>query len=260
MAEFAGGGRGARPASDHRRRGRRGPPAGHGRRADPLPVLGVPVQSQALSGLDSLLSSRRCPAASPSARSPSARRARSTPPCSPSPSSPLTTRPARKACAFRGSRRTRCWGTRCHELTPHPPRRGPRRPRQRAVGPDVRAVRAPHGLPRPYLSPDNDTPTGQVADVEVVADYDDLDAVRAFARQRRGRDVRVRKRPGRDGGGGRRPSSPSGPVATSCTSRSIACARRPFWRSPACRTPRSAASRHVAELTAACVSWAARPF
>jgi 5-(carboxyamino)imidazole ribonucleotide synthase len=32
------------------------------------------------------------------------------------------------------------------------------------------------------LSPDNDTPTGQVADVEVNAAYDDLDAVRAFAR------------------------------------------------------------------------------
>jgi 5-(carboxyamino)imidazole ribonucleotide synthase len=32
------------------------------------------------------------------------------------------------------------------------------------------------------FSPDNDTPTGQVADVEIVADYDDLDAVRAFAR------------------------------------------------------------------------------
>jgi 5-(carboxyamino)imidazole ribonucleotide synthase len=32
------------------------------------------------------------------------------------------------------------------------------------------------------LSPDNDTPTGQVADVEVVAAYDDLDAVQRFAR------------------------------------------------------------------------------
>ncbi len=32
------------------------------------------------------------------------------------------------------------------------------------------------------LSPDTDTPTGQVADVEVVAPYDDLDAVAAFAR------------------------------------------------------------------------------
>ena len=32
------------------------------------------------------------------------------------------------------------------------------------------------------LSPDTETPTGQVADLEVVAAYDDLDAVRAFAR------------------------------------------------------------------------------
>ena len=32
------------------------------------------------------------------------------------------------------------------------------------------------------LSPDSDTPTGQVADVEVTAPYDDLDAVRKFAR------------------------------------------------------------------------------
>jgi 5-(carboxyamino)imidazole ribonucleotide synthase len=31
------------------------------------------------------------------------------------------------------------------------------------------------------LSPDNDTPTGQVSDVEIEAPYDDLDAVRAFA-------------------------------------------------------------------------------
>ena len=33
------------------------------------------------------------------------------------------------------------------------------------------------------FSPDEDTPTGQVADVEVVASYDDLDALRAFAAQ-----------------------------------------------------------------------------
>lgn len=32
------------------------------------------------------------------------------------------------------------------------------------------------------LSPDNDTPTGQVSDREIVAAYDDLDAVREFAR------------------------------------------------------------------------------
>src|SRR5947209_6644655 len=32
------------------------------------------------------------------------------------------------------------------------------------------------------FSPDTDTPTGQIADAEVVASYDDLDAVRQFAR------------------------------------------------------------------------------
>ena len=32
------------------------------------------------------------------------------------------------------------------------------------------------------FSPDQDTPTGQIADVEVVAPYNDLDAVRNFAR------------------------------------------------------------------------------
>jgi 5-(carboxyamino)imidazole ribonucleotide synthase len=33
------------------------------------------------------------------------------------------------------------------------------------------------------LSPDTDTPTGQIADEEVTAAYDDLDAVRYFARR-----------------------------------------------------------------------------
>jgi 5-(carboxyamino)imidazole ribonucleotide synthase len=33
------------------------------------------------------------------------------------------------------------------------------------------------------LSPDNDTPTGQIADVEIVAEYDDLDRVSQFARE-----------------------------------------------------------------------------
>ncbi len=32
------------------------------------------------------------------------------------------------------------------------------------------------------FSPDQDTPTGQIADEEIIASYDDLDAVRAFAR------------------------------------------------------------------------------
>ena len=32
------------------------------------------------------------------------------------------------------------------------------------------------------LAPEHDTPTGQIADVEIEASYDDLDRVRAFAR------------------------------------------------------------------------------
>src|SRR5689334_15596124 len=32
------------------------------------------------------------------------------------------------------------------------------------------------------FSPDEDTPTGQVADLEIIGSYDDLDAIRAFAR------------------------------------------------------------------------------
>src|SRR5215212_8869167 len=32
------------------------------------------------------------------------------------------------------------------------------------------------------LAPEDDTPTGQVADVEINASYDDLDAIRGFAR------------------------------------------------------------------------------
>ena len=32
------------------------------------------------------------------------------------------------------------------------------------------------------ISPESDTPTGQVADLEIPADYDDIDAIRAFAR------------------------------------------------------------------------------
>ncbi len=33
------------------------------------------------------------------------------------------------------------------------------------------------------LSPEANTPTGQIADYEIVADYADLDAIDAFARQ-----------------------------------------------------------------------------
>ena len=41
------------------------------------------------------------------------------------------------------------------------------------------------------FSPDQDTPTGQIADVEVVASYDDLDAVREFRAARERGHLRV---------------------------------------------------------------------
>ena len=41
------------------------------------------------------------------------------------------------------------------------------------------------------LSPDSDTPTGQVSDVEINAPYDDLEAVRKFAAEVQCCDVRI---------------------------------------------------------------------
>ena len=52
------------------------------------------------------------------------------------------------------------------------------------------------------LSPDEDTPTGQVADLEITADYEDLDAIRAFAKGVARRHVRVRERVDRSRGRG----------------------------------------------------------
>ncbi len=54
------------------------------------------------------------------------------------------------------------------------------------------------------LSPGEETPTGQVADLEINADYEDLDAIRAFAKGVRRRHLRVRERLDRGGGGGGR--------------------------------------------------------
>jgi len=53
----------------HRRRDGAAPPAGHGGGMTELPVFGVPVESKALSGLDSLYSIVQMPAGFPSARS-----------------------------------------------------------------------------------------------------------------------------------------------------------------------------------------------
>ena len=54
------------------------------------------------------------------------------------------------------------------------------------------------------FSPGEDTPTGQVADLEITADYEDLEAIRTFAQGGARHHVRVRKRTDRGGGGRRR--------------------------------------------------------
>ena len=58
-------GRGPRHRGHHRRGRRRGPPAGDVCRQDSLPVLGVPVESAVLRGVDSLLSIVQMPAGIP---------------------------------------------------------------------------------------------------------------------------------------------------------------------------------------------------
>ena len=76
------------------------------------------------------------------------------------------------------------------------------------------------------LAPEHDTPTGQIADVEIKASYDDLDRIREFAR---GVDVVTFEFENVLGGGrrgrrGARAGPPERPRAR--RSRSIASARR----------------------------------
>jgi 5-(carboxyamino)imidazole ribonucleotide mutase len=89
----------------HRRRRRRRPPARHDRRQDALPVLGVPVQSKALNGIDSLLSIVQMPAGVPVATFAIGAPAPPTPRCWLRPSSRCN--PAPSARALRGFRAAR---------------------------------------------------------------------------------------------------------------------------------------------------------
>lgn len=71
------------------------------------------------------------------------------------------------------------------------------------------------------LSPDTDTPTGQVADVETTAPYDDLDAVRAFASRVSVVTFEFENVPAAtaDAAGERAPVRPSGAVLHVCQQR-----------------------------------------
>ncbi len=180
-----------------------------------LPVLGVPVESAALKGLDSLLSIVQMPGGVPvatfaigkpgainaallavsilAARQPGSRRAaaglpRRTDPAGPRRNASVT------AAVLPGSTIGVLGSGQLGRMFAIAARR---------MGYRVHT-----------FSPDDDTPTGQVADVEITAPYEDLDAVRAFAAKRRRRDVRVRERPGGGRGrrGGARSRAPGGSV------------------------------------------------
>ena len=101
------------------------------------------------------------------------------------------------------------------------------------------------------LAPEHDTPTGQIADVEVVASYDDVDAVRAFARrvdvvtfefENVSAEAAAAAESARD-----RPAERPCPAR----SRSIGFARRRFWRTTAFRSTPFAPVRSEADLAAA---------
>ena len=105
LFEYAATARDARPAGDHRRRGRRGAPAGHGGRQDARCRCSACRCSRGRStGWTRCCRSCRCPPACRSARSPSAPPARPMPRCSPPPSSAARTRERRAALeAFRAA-------------------------------------------------------------------------------------------------------------------------------------------------------------
>ena len=192
-----------------------------------LPVLGVPVQSAALNGLDSLLS--------------------------------IVQMPARRAGGHAGHRQAgrqerrparRGHPGHCTAGTGRAPQDLPRGADPLGAGrqPAVNRILLPGAtlgvlgggqLGRMFaiaarrmgyrvhtLSPGFDTPTGQVADVEIDADFDDLDAIRAFAR---GVDVitfEFENVSTAAADTAAEESFRSGPAATPCTSPSNAPARR----------------------------------
>ena len=90
------------------------------------------------------------------------------------------------------------------------------------------------------LSPDQDTPTGQVADVEVKASYDDLDAVSDFARHVSVVTFEFENVPAPDRRGRRPVARPFVPADRFSTRRSSASARNLSSRRPDCRRRRIA--------------------
>jgi phosphoribosylaminoimidazole carboxylase (NCAIR synthetase) len=78
------------------------------------------------------------------------------------------------------------------------------------------------------FSPDDDTPTGQVADLEVCAAYDDLEAVANFARHVDVVTFEFENVPA---------ATAAAAAVKSCTSRSIGCARKTSFGNMAFQSP-----------------------
>ena len=162
-----------------------------------LPVIGVPVQSKALNGLDSLLSIVQMPGGVPVATMAigTAGATNAGLLAVAMLAVAASGRCARSCRAFR-QEQARTDAGRAAAMTVQAAAqatssdgradsagRDRRRARQRAARADVRdRARGAWAIACTRFRPDRDTPTGQVADGEVTAPYDDLDALRAFAR------------------------------------------------------------------------------
>ena len=107
-------------------------------------------------------------------------------------------------------------------------------------------------------SPAEDTPTGQVADLEIAADYDDLDAVRAFAK---GVDVVTFEfeNVSTEAAAAAAELVPVRPSGRRCTSRSSAREKRRFSPIAAFRPRRFARCATLDELAVALGRSACRP-
>ena len=164
-----------------------------------LPVLGVPVASQALGGLDSLLSIVQMPRACRSARWRSARPGRRTPRCSP----PRCWRPATRRSPTGstpgGRRRPRRWRRRRMAPEPLPPgsRIGILGGGQ--LGRMLAMAAARLGMRVHVFEPAADPCAAQVANAVTRAGYDDLAALARLRRRGRRRHLRVRERRARRG-------------------------------------------------------------
>ena len=153
MAEFATGGRGPRHRGDHRRRRRARPTCrAWSRRTRVLPVLGVPVQSAALQGLDSLLSIVQMPGGVPVGTL-AIGKAGATNAGLLAVAILANSRPElrRRLRAFREEQTQKVRQEHAAVNVRHPARRRARRARQRPARADVRHRGAAHGLSRPHL-------------------------------------------------------------------------------------------------------------